>query len=196
MKKKFLDWSINFLKKQNSYSEQEIKKLRYGLEGIYLTFTKIIIILLSSIIFGIFKEVIILLLLFNIIRYFSFGFHAEKSYECLIVSLFNFILVPFFLLNIEQSLITNLIIYIITFICFLLFAPADTPKRPLKSKRKRIIRKILTIIIALIYIVLSMIFRDYYISDILICSLITAAILVTPVTYMIFNQSYNNYKNN
>ena len=34
MKEKFLDFTINFLKQNNTYSDNEIKKLRYGLEGI------------------------------------------------------------------------------------------------------------------------------------------------------------------
>ena len=33
-----------FLQNNNNYSEVELKKLRYGLEGIYLTITKIVII--------------------------------------------------------------------------------------------------------------------------------------------------------
>ena len=72
MKEKFLDFCITFLQKNNDYSELELKKLRYGLEGIYLTLTKTIIILLVSVILNIFIETLICILLFNIIRYFIY----------------------------------------------------------------------------------------------------------------------------
>ena len=93
MKQRFLTGTMNFLKKYNSYSDSELKKLQYGLEGIYLTISKTIIILLLAVVLGILKEVLILLILFNVIRYFAFGFHAEKSWECLVLSIFNFIVI-------------------------------------------------------------------------------------------------------
>ena len=194
MKEKFLDYTINYLKKYNNYSKDEIKKLRYGLEGIYLTLTKTIVILLVSLILGILMEVVIGLILFNIIRYFAFGFHAEKSFECLLLSLFNFVLIPYILLNTSFNLITNETICAICFILILLFAPADTVKRPLKSKKKRVIRKILTCITGIIYITLAIIFNNHFISDLLISSLISTSIVICPITYMIFRQPYNNYK--
>lgn len=194
MKEKFLTWSINYLKKYNNYSEQEIKKLRYGLEGIYLTLTKTIIILLVSILLNIFIEVLIGLLLFNIIRYFAFGFHAEKSLECLILSLFNFVLIPYIFLNVNTSLTIDFIICCVCLIFILIFAPADTVKRPLKNKKKRIIRKILTFVIGIIYTILMVLFNKYFIADLLISSLITTVIVICPITYMIFRQPYNNYK--
>ena len=88
MKDKFLNSCINFITKYNNYTEKDIKKLRYGLEGIYLTLTKTIIIILLSLIFKIFFEVITIIILFNIIRYFGFGFHAEKSWQCLLMSIY------------------------------------------------------------------------------------------------------------
>ena len=190
MKEKFLNFTINFLKQYNTYSEMEIKKLRYGLEGIYLTVTKTIVIIIAALLLNFLKEIIILLLLFNIIRYFSFGFHAEKSSECLILSIFNFLLVPYIFLKLNTSLFVNLIICGICLILLLIFAPADTPKRPLKSKKKRIIRKIITFV----YTCLVIIFKNNYISQLLVCCLIATAIVVNPLTYLLFGQTYNNYK--
>ena len=194
MKEKFLDFTINFLKQNNTYSENEIKKLRYGLEGIYLTITKTIVILIIALLLNFLKEIIILLLLFNIIRYFSFGFHAEKSGECLILSMFNFLLVPYIFLKLNTSLFVNLIICGICLVLLLIFAPADTPKRPLKNKKKRIIRKIITFVIGIIYTFLVIVFKNNYISQLLVCCLIATAMVVNPLTYWLFGQTYNNYK--
>ena len=159
MKDKILDKCIFFLQKYNNYSKKDIQKLRYGLEGIYLTITKMIFILLLSLIFGILKEVVLVFIFFNILRFFGFGFHAEKSSECLIMSTINFVLLPLLLLNVSFSTTVDLIISIFCIIIFLLFAPADTVKRPLVNKKKRITRKILTVCTGIIYLILIVIFK-------------------------------------
>ena len=194
MKEQFLNSTINFLNKYNSYSEQDIKKLKYGLEGIYLTITKLIIVLLLSIILGIFREVILVLVFFNIIRYFGFGFHAEKSSECLFLSLVNFIIIPFIFIRIKFPLYISLIICLFCIGNYLLFAPADTVKRPLKNKKKRLIRKLLTILIAVIYMSFIIIFKNSYLTSLILNALIVQVIMVCPITYKLFKQPYNNYK--
>lgn len=195
MKEVVLTKSINFISQYKEYSEEELEKINYGLEGLYLTITKLVIIALLSIILNIFKEVMIILVLFNIIRYFGFGIHAKKSSECLLSSIFCFIILPYFLLNIKLDNITNLIIGIICIINFLLFAPADTVKRPLKNKKKRMIRKTLTTITGIIFIAISMIFEGSSISTLFIASVIIEVIMINPITYLILRQPYNNYKN-
>lgn len=194
MKEKFLDFCITFLQKNNDYSELELKKLRYGLEGIYLTLTKTIIILLVSVILNIFIETLICILLFNIIRYFAFGFHAEKSFHCLLLSLFNFVAIPYVLLKVNNSLVLNIIICLICLVFILIFAPADTVKRPLKDKKKRMKRKVLTFLTGGLYTLLIVFLKNSFISDILVSTLIITVIVINPITYKIFGQPYNNYK--
>lgn len=194
MKEKFLNSTICFLEKYNSYSEKDIKKLRYGLEGIYLTITKMIIILLLAFILGIFKEVVILIILFNIIRYFGFGFHAEKSSECLFVSIINFVLIPYVFSKLTFSMNISLIIAGFCIINYLVFAPADTVKRPLYNKKKRIIRKILTILVGVLYTIAMVYFDNNYVTALILNALIVQAIVISPITYKLFRQPYNNYK--
>lgn len=195
MKQAVLTKSLNFITKYKEYSKEDLEKLKYGLEGIYLTVTKLVLIVLLSVILGIFREVIILLLLFNIIRYFGFGVHARKSSECLITSIFFFIILPtLFLANIISKNIL-LLLSILSLISFFLFAPADTVKRPFKNKNKRIIRKIMTIIVGTIYLISSLLIEKEMISKLLQLSIIIQAIAINPLTYKILKQSYNNYKN-
>ena len=195
MKGLFLDKSIFFITKYKKYSKKDIEKLKYGLEGLYLTITKTIIILILSLILGIFKEVIIVLVLFNIIRYTGFGFHAEKSYQCLIISLFSFVFIPYIILLIKPNLTISISISLLCIISYILFAPADTIKRPLPNKKKRIIRKALTTLIGIIYLSLIIILHNNYLSALLLSSLIIETIIINPITYKIFRQPYNNYKN-
>lgn len=193
MKEKFLNSCINFITKYNNYTDKDIKKLRYGLEGIYLTLTKTIIILLLSLVLKIFFEVIIVIVLFNIIRYFGFGFHAEKSWQCLLMSIFNFIIIPYILLSININFYLNILISVVCIVSFILWAPADTVKRPLKDKKKRLIRKIVTTTIGILFSVFSIFLINY--RAIILSALIIQFIVVCPLTYLIMNQSFNNYKN-
>lgn len=194
MKSLFLDSTLNFICKYQSYSELDKEKLRYGLEGIYLTITKMIILIILSCVLGIFKEFICVTLLFNIIRYTGFGFHAEKSYQCLLFSIFDFVVIPYIFLHICFS---NTIIYVICGICilhYLLFAPADTKKRPLSNKKKRVIRKIITVIIGIVYTLAIIVLNNSYWTGIILSALIIQAIIISPFTYRLFDEPYNNYK--
>ena len=194
MKNAVLTRSVNFLSKYNDYSEEELEKLNYGLEGLYLTVTKLIIIIALSLILGIFKEVVGILLLFNVIRYFGFGIHAKKSSECLVSSIFSFIILPYILLNIKLSSTMIIIIGSICIINYVMFAPADTVKRPLKNKKKRLIRKLLTVIVGIVYVTISLVVKGKTVSTLFIASVIIEAIMINPITYMLLRQPYNNYK--
>lgn len=195
MKQAVLDKSLNFIVKYKDYKEEDLEKLRYGLEGIYLTITKLVIIISLSIILGILKEVIILLFLFNFIRYFGFGIHAKKSSECLITSIILFIILPLFFLKMNMSKNILFLLSVISLISFFPFAPADTIKRPFKNKRKKIIRKIMTIVVGVIYLILSFITKVDFFRILLQLSIIIQGIVINPLTYMILKQPYNNYKN-
>ena len=194
MKKKFLDSSVTFIGNYKELTDDDIEKLRYGLEGIYLTITKLVIIVAVALLLGILKEVIITLILFNVIRYTGFGFHAEKSVQCLFISLFQFVILPYILINV---VIPKNIVFIICIICvvsYFFFAQADTIKRPLPNMKKRKIRKWSTVFIGIIYSILLFIFSDTFIAPLFLSALIVEAIVINPLLYMAFGQPYNNYK--
>ncbi len=194
MKKAFLDSSIRFIGSYKELCQEDIEKLRYGLEGIYLTVTKLIIIAIVSLVLGILKEVIITLLLFNLLRFTGFGFHAEKSIQCLFLSLVQFVFIPYALLNISISKSFAVIICILCILNYLLFAPADTINRPLPNVKKRKIRKWSTVIIGISYSILLLVFSDSFLCPLFLSSLIVEAIVINPLIYIVFKQPYNNYK--
>ncbi len=195
MKKKFLNSTMHLITSSKKYNKEEQEQLLYGLEGIYLTLSKTVIIFLLAIILGIGKEVLITLVLFNLIRFTGFGFHAEKSYQCLIISIFNFILIPFFLIHVYIGKEITFILSILCVFTYLLFAPADTLKRPLPNKKKRTIRKIGTIMIGTIYTVFILVFPKSFMAPLFLSALIIESLIINPLTYKLFKQPYNNYKN-
>ena len=191
MKEKFINNCISFVK--NNDIEIQEDKLRYGLEGIYLTFGKFLVIFPLAILLGIFKEFILTLIFFNIIRYPAFGIHANKSSTCLLSSTLILLGIPLLMTKITITLQVKIILCIFTFICFILYAPADTVKRPLTNKKKRILRKIATCIIAIIYSIFIIMFNNNDISIYLLPGMIIETILILPITYRIYGMPYKNY---
>lgn len=194
MKQKVLNKCVSFIQSYYTYSDLELEKLKYGLEGIYLTLTKTLIILVLALLLGTFKETLLTIVLFAIIRFFCFGFHAEKSYQCLIISIIEFNLLPLLILNIDINYQIIVIICLLAIGNFLIFAPADTVKRPLPNKKKRVIRKTFSVIIGIIYSLVILFFDNNWILSSFLTALIIAMICVNPIIYMLFKQPFNNYK--
>ena len=175
-------------------SQRDIDKIKYGLEGLYLTITKLIFIIIVSIILGIWKETLLLILIFNGIRLTAFGVHAKRSIDCLISSTLFFILFPIICIKLSIPLIVKIILFIPLTVLIGIFAPADTEKRPLINKKKRKIYKTLSIIISIIYMTIAIVIKDNTLSNCFIFAIVIQIIIMLPITYKLFGVSYNNYK--
>ena len=175
-------------------SQRDIDKIKYGLEGLYLTITKLIFIIIVSIILGIWKETLLLIIIFNGIRLTGFGVHAKRSIDCLISSTLFFILFPIICIKITIPLIVKVILFIPLTVLIGIFAPADTEKRPLINKKKRKIYKMLSIMVSIIYMTIAIVIKDNTLSNCFIFAIVIQIIIMLPITYKIFGVSYNNYK--
>ena len=195
MKKKFLLFADNTIKKKYpSISNDEIEIINYGLESVYLTITKLLIILLLSVILGITDKVLLILIFYNIIRITAFGLHASKSIYCLISSCLFLIGGVFICEFINISFPLKVIMSFVCIICIYLYAPADTHKRPLINKKKRKIYKTISLLSSVIYSILIVVYNESVISSYLLFSMIIAVMMILPFTYKVFNMPYNNYK--
>lgn len=177
-----------------NYDEIKMKEIKYGLEAVYLSLTKIFVILLITFILGIFKEAVILLLFFNGLRTVAFGIHATKSWMCWVSSSILFIGFPYLCIYINLPLWIHSIIIGLCMLCFILYAPADTKKRPLVRKNRRLKFKILTILVACIYIILFIYTNNILLKNIITSSMLIEAVLIHPLTYRVFNLPYKNYE--
>lgn len=193
MKKIIMNKIMNYIIKNGNYSKNELLEIEYGLTGIYLTISKMIIIFILAYFIGIFKEMIIYMILFNIIRTTAFGLHATKSWICLISSTIIFIGIPLLCKNIELNLYIKLIVGIISIILMYKNAPADTKKRPIVNKKRRQILKLLSTFISILFVISSIIINNSFISNCLLCAIIVEDCLISPLVYKIFNLPYNNY---
>lgn len=194
MREQFLTYSMNKVREQSSYDEDKLDEIRYGLEGIYILVTKSIVIFSIAIILHIFWELLLLLVFFNLLRMTGFGLHAKSSKGCLVGSTAVFIGLTLASKYISFSLPIRLAVSIICVINLAIFAPADTEKRPLVNKKKRIIYRLLTTIIAIIYTILQFIITDNFLLNSLVIGLLIESVLVNPLSYRLLGLRYNNYK--
>lgn len=194
MKKKFLDSSISLIVKNKDYSDEQIEIMEYGLEAVYLTVSKMIVIFSLAYLLGLFKEVMLLLITYNIIRSQAFGIHASKSIYCLISSIIMFVGGAIVCKYLSLPLWLMIVCSIICNICLFLYAPADTYKRPIVNVKKRRRFKFLSSLFGIIYTILIIVLRDYSIANYLLLGMIEVVIMILPITYKMFNLPYNNYK--
>ena len=180
--------------KYPEYDEDKLEIINYGLESIYLTFTKIIIIFVLAIILNIWKEVLLLLAFYNLIRVSAFGMHAKKSIHCLIISLTLFIGGVYLCRYLVIPLILKVVLSIICIILIAKYAPADTEKRPIINKKLRKKYKIISVIISGVFAISIVLLSDKNISNYLLLGMIEATIMLLPITYKIFDLPYDNYK--
>ena len=193
MKNFIINKCMNTIKKKNKYDDIKLKEIKYGLEGIYLTITKLIVIAILAAILDIFKEMVIYICLYNIVRTPSFGLHATKSWICLLSSSILFIGIPFICICLNIPIIFKIIIGILCTIFMYKNSPADTKKRPIVNKKRRKIYKIISTILTIVYIVLSIIIKNQFLSNCFLFSIIMQNFMISPTVYKIFKLPYNNY---
>ena len=180
--------------KYNNYNESKLKIIKYGLETLYLQITKLVVIFAIAIILGYIGTLLKLMAFYTIMRFFAFGVHAKKSLDCWIGSLIIFTLIPYLC---ETIIIPIKLKVIICFFCILLlviYAPADTEKRPLIHKNKRIIYKVISTITSIVYVILIIKINNEILNNCILFGLCLSVFTILPITYKIFGVRYNNYK--
>ena len=193
MKKKLISKCMYSIERKNKYTNKQLLEIKYGLEGLYLMITKFIVIGIISALIGIFKEMIIYVCLYNLLRIPSFGLHATKSWMCLLSMIILFIGIPIICLYLTIPLIIKIIICILGIVFMFKNSPADTKKRPIINKKRREIYKFISTIETIIFCFISILINNQFISNCLLFSIIMQNCMISPTVYKIFKLPYNNY---
>lgn len=195
MKTKILKSATNLIRKTTpNYSDEKLEVIEYGLEAIYMLITKMVIITGISVVLGIFKEYIIVLLIFNSVRFTGFGLHAKNSNLCLYGSALVFLLVPYVCSVVVLNSYIKLILGCFCTVMFLLYAPSDTQKRPIVNPKRRMFYKTTTCFIAIILTILSLKVAENFLSNAFLFGMLIEVFMIHPLVYKLFKMPYNNYK--
>lgn len=191
MKEVLLNNITNKIKDYYHYDDKKISEIRYGLETIYLSIVKLLIVFIVSIFIHTFKELCIFYISYALLRLFAFGLHAKNSLQCWLLTIPTFILIPYL---IKQNIINNYYIAIPFILLIIIYAPSDTEKRPLINIKKRTIYKVLSILISIIYFLIIILSNNHLIKDSLLFSIILESLLILPISYKLLGLKYANYK--
>lgn len=193
MRSKILNSATMLIENKYDYNETRIKELYYGLNTMYTLVTKLLIFALLSFMFGIFKEFIIYLFFYNFLRMYGCGFHANTNFQCWLLSFINFIIIPYIATIISLNLPITLIIGVLSSLILIRYAPADTQKKPIINPYKRKRKKIYMFLTCFVYLIIIIYSNNILITNLILLSIIMQTLLINPIIYKLFNQTFNNY---
>lgn len=194
MKDKILSGLLSIIEKNKHTTEKDLRIYKYGLEAIYNLITKTIVVLLITMILRTQKEFLLILVFYSFLRLFGFGIHADSSLKCWITTISVYVLGAAFVKYSVFTHNTAIAIWMLAFISFILWAPADTPKRPLIRKKQRMKMKMKTCLISLIYLLILIKTNETLIINSITFSLIVELVCVNPFIYKITKTKFNNYQ--
>ena len=194
MKNAFVNSSLNYLIKHNACNDKQVNIFRYTLESLYSLVTKTCVVLILAFFLKTFSITLTMLLLYSVLRGFAFGIHATKNLYCWIVTLLTYVIGSLIIKYFTWPMEIIYICYVSGFLALLLWAPADTPARPLLNKRKSLTNKIFSLGLTLIYVLCSFYLNSNNFYNIVSFILILETICICPLTYKLFKIPYNNYK--
>jgi len=194
MRNVVMKYCINFIRETTNYDNNKLAIIQYGLEGIYITITKTIIIFFVAFLLGIAKELFIFMLFYTAIRMPSFGLHATKSWICLVGSALIFLSATYLSKFLILTLNIKCLLGILGIIFIFKNAPADTEKRPIVSKKRREKYKFVSTCLAILMVFLSVVIKNNFIANALLFSLYIQNFMISPSGYKLFHLPYDNYK--
>lgn len=174
--------------KQNNKDLDDIKlsEIKYGLQGLYTMITKTSVIFILALLLGIFKEFIIFFLFYSLLRSVGFGVHAKSNIHCWIFSIFLLLGMPALFSYIHLNMTIKVILWIVFFINFILFSPADTKKRPIINKKRKFKFKLVELFLCFIYLLIIIYFEN--ISNLVLGAMMLEALLVNPLGYILMGE--------
>ncbi|HBY21099.1 MAG: hypothetical protein A2Y24_07320 [Clostridiales bacterium GWE2_32_10] len=184
----------NFISEHCNLSVEELQKVKYGIDILILNSYKLVIVFFLAYLLGILTQIFLFMLSYGFIRAFAFGMHARKGSTCLIATCLIFLGLTYYspLILLDNLYIS--VLFIINIISLMLFAPADTEKRPIINPKKRKILRIKAISALTLLYLIAIFYCDSLTATILTLSTTVACIMINPILYKIAGQTYDNYK--
>lgn len=185
---------FKFIKTNLDMCEEDVEKIEYGMQIIILNVFKIIILFVTAYFLKIFTYTLIAFISFGVLRTFSCGVHADSSIKCIIINYIVFLGNVFLSLKVSLNWTLIMVIFLISLVLVIKYAPADSAERPLVSKKLRKRLKLKSCIAILILCLLSILCSKSIYCNILTFSTLEEALLITPLAYFIFRKPYKNYE--
>lgn len=192
---KFCDYLTNKMKKKMpDIDDDKAEVIKYGLQLLLGEFPKIFIMLMIAWALGILKITLLCFVLILPYRMYSGGFHLKTHIGCILgTSLMyagNAYISQFLKMSFEYKIVLGICLLIFAISMILKYAPADTEDVPVISKKERKKRKIISLILAIIMIIVGCLIKNNLISNMLLVGVLIQTISITRFAYKITNNKY------
>ncbi|MCX7745501.1 MAG: accessory gene regulator B family protein [Clostridia bacterium] len=173
-------------------SEEQCEIVNYGLYVLFSDLIKMILLLISAYLLGIFSYSLISLVCFGLFRSFTGGIHAKTWLGCFIVNtlvIFGSVYLSIALREVQPVLVGS-ILFPICITITILFAPSDHENKPIVSIRQKKRLKGISLIILLLMYLTSLLIDLQPVSNIIMISVFAECLAILPVSYIIFRNQY------
>lgn len=190
MEHKMALWIAKSLNHSCERTELETVKMVYGLEVILDNILKFLCIIVFSVLLGIFKEAIFVLLGFGLLRLRTGGFHFDKNVLCWLTSILLTIggglLAHMQVLNREVTMV----LFIISGILVAFYAPVETKSFFVEEEERQKI-KVQGFLLVVLYSGLTYIFWSKWIGSALIIGVVCQTISILPIINRKYKEDYS-----
>ena len=167
-----------YISKVNEYTEEQEEQIEYTLRVTVFEFLKIVGIILIYSIIGYPSEAFAAVIAMAAIRPFIGGYHEDTQLKCFVATLIVIGSVIYLSNNLKIDFISKIILNGISLYCIWNEAPVINSKMPF-TKPELVEKNMITgIVIAVIFIFISIVFNKYKVSDILTWTMIFQSLLL------------------
>ncbi len=180
MEHKIALWIAKRFNQSCERTELEQIKMVYGLEIVLDNVLKLLAILVISLVLGIFKEAMFVLVGFGVLRLKAGGFHFDKNIFCWLVSI---------LITIGGGILASthiltkeivMVLFILSGILVAMYAPSETTTFSADRKQKQEL-KIQSFLMVALYSGLTYIFWDNWVGSTLVIGVVCQTISILPI---------------
>lgn len=143
----------NAIARELNYNDVKRAKISYGLEAVIGLIIKAFIFIVVPFLFGVLIQSVIAMFTIAFLRYASGGIHCKTFIGCLIVSTTVYVSIGMLARVVIINDYLYYILNIVSFLIVLLRAPVDSPEKPIKTKQKRYVMKLISIFILLLLLI-------------------------------------------
>lgn len=173
--------------------EDRFAIVKYGVEIFLVNVTKGITVYLAAALLGMIWQTLVVHFSYLIIRRHSFGLHAKTSLGCTITSVVVFVVLPYFVKEVQLSGWMIVLISALILLNIAIFSPSDTENMPLFNAQKRHVLRRKSIINTVIVIFIMLLISNGVVKSLILLGLLIQVISIHPWTYFLLKRRYNNY---
>jgi len=145
----------NVIAQELNYDSIKRAKITYGMEILLGLIVKSVIFIMIPFCLGVLKQSLIVMFTIAFLRFASGGSHCKTFIGCLIASTIVYVSIGMLA---RVVIINDYLFYVLNIVSLLIIilkAPVDPPEKPIKTKHKRYIMKLISILILLLFIYIT-----------------------------------------